>query len=820
MMSIFNLPITDPILKGILNGSRAFIGPEIVQFDLTNRCNNNCVCCWNNSPLLGEPSGKRKREKEYGLPYELVKKTIIELKRMGTKILFFAGGGEPSMHPSFIEIIKCAKDCGMKIFINTNFTLLDKDKIKRIVELKVDHIHVSLLAGNEKSYTLIHPNKTEENFFMIKDLLKYLAKLKEEKNQLNLPHINMYYVIFNVNYLDIKIMVDLAREVKANSLEFTPMDAIPEKTDILLLNDAQRAEVLSEVKIQNKKIEEFKREYGVNEPFIAQYDSFINRLSAKKATQGEYENNIVLARPCYVGWAFLRILANGNVNPCLKAHRISIGNIYKHSIRDIWNSRKQQLFRVKSFKLDTNDRYFRIIGNNPNSKFGCLNSCDNIQINLEMHDKYGEILKEHGRIKLNNLIKDRNKLLVIGGILHSSRAFLGPEVLHIDLTNHCNFNCIACWCRSPLLEDKAMPDWERKLTLPLDLLKSVFDDLGKMGGLRQVKLVGGGEPFMHPDILKIVEYIKNKDRNIEIDINTNFSLVDEKTIERLLELEVNSFTVSIWAGTPEVYVAVHPNQTERTFYRIKDMLKFIFEQKKKLNRSHPKIIIHDVIFNLNYKDLEHMLSFALDVGADDIQFVPMDPVKRKTEILLFNDLERNEFLNKLFIMRKRYDAKSFRYIFEDGKSVLLSDFNGFIRRIETLDTTTGAYDEIVVEKIPCYIGWLFARIMTTGNVVPCCKGHRMPLGNIYKDRFRDIWFSKPYGEFRYNCLNLPKSNPYFSKIGNDAIIKVGCYNCDNLSQNIPIHNNISLLKSKNPHLISFCRYLLKNIFRNDKQDIR
>lgn len=389
----------DLVLCGMLHGFRAWIGPQIVQFDITNRCNNNCICCWNNSPLLGEPNQELKREKEFELPADLVKKTIMKLRKMGTKTLFFAGGGEPFMHSDFIEILKCAKDCGMRVCINTNFTLLDRDKIKRIVELKVDHIHVSLLAGSEKSYCLVHPNKTEETFFMIKDLLKYLSKLKEETNQHIYPHINMYYVIGNVNYLDIKIMVDLAMEVKANSLEFTPMDVIPGKTDILLLNDAQRAEVLREVKIQNKRIEEFNKEHGGLVTFIEQYDAFVKRLSAEKATQGEYETNIVPTRPCYVGWAFLRILANGEVNPCLKAHRISIGNIYKRSIKDIWNSREQRLFRTKSFKLDMDDPYFRMIGNNPNSRFGCLNSCDNIQINLEMHDRYGEILKKYGRIK-------------------------------------------------------------------------------------------------------------------------------------------------------------------------------------------------------------------------------------------------------------------------------------------------------------------------------------------------------------------------------------------------------------------------------------
>lgn len=420
--------------------------------------------------------------------------------------------------------------------------------------------------------------------------------------------------------------------------------------------------------------------------------------------------------------------------------------------------------------------------------------------------------------ELNNLIRDKNKLLVIGGILHSSKAFVGPEVLHVDLTNHCNFNCIACWCRSPLLAEKAMPESEKKLSLPFGLIKDVFDDLSEMGGLRQVKLVGGGEPFMHPNILEIIEYIKRKDRNIEIDINTNFSLVDEKVAKKLLELEVDSLTVSMWAGTPEVYSAVHPNQNERTFLRIKDMLKFIFKKKKELNRSCPRIIIHNVIFNLNHKDVEEMLEFALEVGVNDIQFVPVDTVKEKTEVLLPNEQERNELLDRLYIIRQRYDPRTFRYNSCDGRSVILAEFDGFIRRTEKIDTTTGVYDEEIVEEVPCYVGWLFARIMTTGNVVPCCKGHRMHMGNIYKNRFKDIWFSDTYNEFRNNGLNLSKEDPYFAKIGNDASSKTGCYNCDNLWQNMPMHSKIALLKKYN--LDTFTVPLLKNLSGDDKRYLK
>ena len=413
--------------------------------------------------------------------------------------------------------------------------------------------------------------------------------------------------------------------------------------------------------------------------------------------------------------------------------------------------------------------------------------------------------------KLNKIIKKKDETLLMAGVLHCSKAFVAPEVLHVDLTNMCNFDCIACWCRSPLLGDKAMPEWERKLTLPTGLLKNVFDEIFGMGGLKYVKLVGGGEPFMHPDILEIVEYIKSKDRKVQIDINTNFSLVDRQVAQRLIELGVDSLTVSIWAGSPGIYSAIRPNQTEATFYRIKEVLGFIYKRKKELDIQHPRITIHDVILKTNYKDILNMINFAIEIGAHNIQFVPVDPVKDKTESLLLDDRDKKELLAILQQIKKKFDSVSLLYSAGKGKQVILSDFTGFIERVERLNIQSGAYDEDIIEEIPCYVGWLFARIMATGDVVPCCKGHRMPMGNIYKNRFKDIWRSAVYNKFRDNCVNLSKSNAYFSRMGNNAVAKTGCYNCDNLWQNIPMHKKLGMLRSKHPRFINFCSFLLKKL---------
>lgn len=388
-----------------------------------------------------------------------------------------------------------------------------------------------------------------------------------------------------------------------------------------------------------------------------------------------------------------------------------------------------------------------------------------------------------------------NTDLVIRGILNGREAYVGPEIVHIDLTNHCNNNCIGCWCRSPLLKDKEMPDEEKKLSLPYELIRNFLNDLKVLNGTRQIKLVGGGEPFMHPKILDIIEDIKKS--QIEVDINTNFTLVSEDIARRLVELEVDLLTVSLWAGTEKAYVDTHPNKDNATFLKIREMLKLISVLKRERNVKKPWIRIYNVISNRNYYDVKDMLDFAIGVVAEDIQFVLLDPIKDRTDCLLINEKE-GKFLEAFFNkLEKNYDYEKSLYIDPEAKgSISITAFSDFRRRLSDTSSKRGIYDEARILNIPCYVGWLFVRVMTTGNVVPCCKGHRMTLGNLYKDSFIDIWNSGKYREFRHNAKNLKKTQPFFSQIGNNASEKTGCYNCDNLWQNEPMHRLI-LTKGKN-----------------------
>ena len=41
--------------------------------------------------------------------------------------------------------------------------------------------------------------------------------------------------------------------------------------------------------------------------------------------------------------------------------------------------------------------------------------------------------------------------LRVKGILNEKRAFTGPKIAQVDITNNCYLNCAGCWCHSELM---------------------------------------------------------------------------------------------------------------------------------------------------------------------------------------------------------------------------------------------------------------------------------------------------------------------------------------------------------------------------------
>jgi MoaA/NifB/PqqE/SkfB family radical SAM enzyme len=94
--------------------------PEKVHLHITSKCDQECWYCYSN------PNGIE-------LSFRDLKVRIDECKKLGV-FQIALGGGEPTLHPEFIEILSYIKKVGIDCAITTNGRPLDKNVLRAISE--------------------------------------------------------------------------------------------------------------------------------------------------------------------------------------------------------------------------------------------------------------------------------------------------------------------------------------------------------------------------------------------------------------------------------------------------------------------------------------------------------------------------------------------------------------------------------------------------------------------------------------------------------------------------------------------------------------
>lgn len=242
-----------------------------------------------------------------------------------------------------------------------------------------------------------------------------------------------------------------------------------------------------------------------------------------------------------------------------------------------------------------------------------------------------------------------NSLLIKGIDNPQGAAFCGPQIAQIDLTGCCNNSCIGCWVHSPYI--KTAPS-DKNITLPFNKIKELIEDLAILN-TEEIFLSGAGEPFMHPDILRVLRLIKGK--GMRVNIITNGTLLEQAGIEKLLDIGVDKITVSAWAAAPETYVKTHPGRNAADFLKIESGLKKIQTLKNQASRSLPHIRLYNVICNLNYREINAMVDFALDVGAEFIEFQVIDTLPDETGFLALSSAELYKIREQFLFLARRCD---------------------------------------------------------------------------------------------------------------------------------------------------------------------
>ncbi|OPX30073.1 MAG: hypothetical protein B1H08_02540 [Candidatus Omnitrophica bacterium 4484_171] len=361
-----------------------FTGPAYILFDLAGKCNVDCVYCRRFSPWNKDYWKGKHPEVSGFLNFDVVKNVLGDAKEMGVETILLVGGGEPTLHPRFIDIIKEIQKAGMKFNFSTNGLLLNLYN-DYLVGNNCESVTVSLSFASERSFRLLRPHTGVRAMRTIENNVKALSELKH-KRLAQTPAIIALYAITKYNYKEIPQMCVHAKRLGADIIWYQLVHLEDFSKDKLYMDNKE----FSEVKELLVEAEEKSRELNIK------FNNFINfEINHYDEKKGDWSKGGLLSQGCYVGWHFSFIHIRREIFMCCGAKTIDILTKEGRGFGDIWFSDIYRRYRNDGLIMHR-ENPLTIYGKPLYDSY--CESCDN-------HDQNVRMLELLGKYKLETFVE-------------------------------------------------------------------------------------------------------------------------------------------------------------------------------------------------------------------------------------------------------------------------------------------------------------------------------------------------------------------------------------------------------------------------------
>lgn len=309
------------------------------------------------------------------------------------------------------------------------------------------------------------------------------------------------------------------------------------------------------------------------------------------------------------------------------------------------------------------------------------------------------------------------------------------------------------------ITDACLNDCDKNTTISYEDFKRVIDYFIKTGGIEELS-ISGGEPFLHPELLKMIGYARSK--NIRTIIFTSGVVVKKKFNEeqvKEIETEMNKMLNEAKKNEPwNTRLLKYINEHYQNLMNSKEYSQISIEVLKKLKEMG----LNKIVFDFQAYELEtdnylmgrgqesrqalfNSILMAKYVGLNvDINFIPMKSnykeIKEILELLEIAGVDNISILNfvpqgreniyKSKLMLTEEELKEFFELLEEGKE----RYSGNVRIGIPLQGENSHKCNAGLEKI--YIKF-------DGTILPCqafkeltleeAKKYNIKLFNIYEN---------------------------------------------------------------------------------------
>ncbi len=328
--------------------------PTKVYLEITTDCNLDCGMCVRHS--WEEPGGS--------MDAGTFARVLAQIREMPSiRTVNFSGFGEPSEHPQFFDFLEQVKDAGLAAEVITNGLNLDEPVARRMVDLGLDKLIVSLdeprPSDNRFFHEVEYPNTGSPQSgagTSVHGSLRglYQMKLFEERT---LPEVCIEFVATKRNIHQLPLLWRMGRELGFSSILVTNL--VPytaEMADEILYDHWTTAVASTEQSIWMPEVDLPRLDLrGPAMPVFEELATTGGRLMVNG------QNVVGGGMYCrFVNEGFLAITPGGDVAPCLpllhtytyyfrnrrrrsETHRV--GNVNRRTLQEIWDDPQYAAFR-------------------------------------------------------------------------------------------------------------------------------------------------------------------------------------------------------------------------------------------------------------------------------------------------------------------------------------------------------------------------------------------------------------------------------------------------------------------------------------------
>ncbi len=328
----------------------------------------------------------------------------------------------------------------------------------------------------------------------------------------------------------------------------------------------------------------------------------------------------------------------------------------------------------------------------------------------------------------------------------TGEALKPPLQISLRLTNACNQRCAVCglYGRHGYMKNK---DGEQLLkTLPFEKYKELVDQVAYY---KPVFYVTGGEPFLYPSLMELMNYIKKK--GCILSVVTNGFLL-EKCAEEIVKNKWDMVLVS-FDGPEEIHDECR--NLKGAYKTALDGLVKIKEMKKKYKSIKPFVLTSTTISAVNAPYLERTCKIISDKIEPDMMVIYLswftsEEIGRASIDLLQENLGITPFTWKSYATKFSTETAE---LFQESISNMRKKKHPFNYMVipDIKDKDLARYYLNPAEMFgysKCAAPFIMIDVMPNGDVTTCRDFIDVKVGNITEKPLLDIWNDRGFVNFR------------------------------------------------------------------------